>query len=106
MRVKKAGSTGRDKAGDAMLCSAPVSHVEDSELYPKSSEDPLEISEQKGKIRSSFLKDCSGCWVGNEGYKCENQGTGEEAPQYAGERGEDSLHQGGGSGNGKNRDTI
>lgn len=46
----------RDEAGDAMLCFALVNHIEDSELYPKSSVGPLGISEQKGKIRPSLLK--------------------------------------------------
>lgn len=39
-----------------MLCFALVNHIENSELYPKSSVGPLGISEQKGKIRLSFLK--------------------------------------------------
>ena len=42
-----------------MLCFALVNHIENSELYPKSSLGPLGISEQKGKIRLSFFKKIS-----------------------------------------------
>lgn len=72
VRIKTARNMARDEAGYATLCSSSANHIKDSELYLKSSEKPL-------KIRHSFLKDHSGCWVDNVGYKSKNQGTGERA---------------------------
>lgn len=74
VRMKTARNMACDEAGYATWCSISANHIKDSELYPKSSEKPLKGPEQKGKIRHSFSKDHSGCWVDNVGTRVKTRG--------------------------------